>query len=104
MVETVFLRELIVSQRPVMIRLTEGRDIAAVVLGQDSETLLVQRPQHVDERSLIYKRSISVITPSEEQKPDDKHTNEQPAAWYQPAGDDSGRGGGKPPERPVPRH
>ncbi len=104
MVETGFLRELIVTHRPVMIRLTEGRDIAAILLGQDGETVLVQRHK-AEDRALIYKRSISVITPSEEEdKPNAGHTNEQPAAAHQPAGHEPGRGGGASHGHPVPRH
>ena len=103
MVEAGFLRELIVSHRPVMIRLTEGRDIFATLLGQDGETVLVQRHE-AEDRALIYKRSISVITPTKDEKTDDGHTNEQPAAGHQPAGHESGRGSGAPYGCPVPRH
>lgn len=96
MVEAALLREMIHDRRAVTIRLLEGRDIFAIVLSQDADTLLVQRPG-TGERSLIYKRAVSVITPTEGQEITNEHdTNEVPDAGHQPPGGGSGRGGAAP--------
>lgn len=60
--ETAFIDRLIEKADPVMIRLLEGRDISAVPIAQDREAIIFKR-EHSDEKLLIYKRAISVITP-----------------------------------------
>ena len=60
---TAFIDALISSKRAATFRLTEGRDIMAVPVAQDGESVVVRRGKS-EELSLIYKKAISVITPS----------------------------------------
>lgn len=59
---TSFLDSLISSGLPVTIRLTEGRDIQAVPVAQDADSILIRRDAN-GEVALVYKRAISLITP-----------------------------------------
>lgn len=72
MAESAYIGDLIRDHQNVMIRLAEGRDIFGMILSQDAESVLVQRFRSMD-RSMIYKRAISVITPviKEQENTDD---------------------------------
>lgn len=61
--ETEFIDDLINKGKPTVIRLLEGRDILALPIAQDADAIIVKR-EHSGETSIIYKRAISVITPS----------------------------------------
>jgi sRNA-binding regulator protein Hfq len=61
--ETEYLDDLIKREQQVTIRLSEGRDISAVLTGHDPSAVIA-RNARTGRTSLIYKRSISVITPA----------------------------------------
>lgn len=58
---TMFLNDLIARGQEVTIRLCEGRDIQAVPVAQDADSIVVRRPS--GDTALIYKKAVSVITP-----------------------------------------
>lgn len=62
MYETSFLDGLIARGQEVTIRLCEGRDIQAVPVAQDALSIVVRRPS--GDEALIFKKAISVITPT----------------------------------------
>jgi sRNA-binding regulator protein Hfq len=61
--ETSYIDAIIRSRRPVMIRLLEGRDISAVPIAQDRDVIIISNNNEKD-TSMIYKKAISVITPT----------------------------------------
>lgn len=61
--EQTLLNELIRRGKPVNFRLLEARDIFAVPVAFDAESIIVEGNQP-GEYALLYKRAISVITPS----------------------------------------
>lgn len=60
---TLFLENLINRGIPATFRLLEAKDIQGVPVAQDDESIIVMRDGSV-ETTLIYKKAISVITPS----------------------------------------
>lgn len=58
-----FIDNLIAHGQEAIIRLCEGRDIQAMPLAQDTDSVIVRRAS--GETALIYKKAISVITPIE---------------------------------------
>ncbi len=64
---TTFLDNMISLNQEATIRLCEGRDIQAVPVAQDDDSIVVRRPS--GETALIYKKAISVITPISKDKP-----------------------------------
>lgn len=63
MSETEYLDNLVKDERLVMIRLTEGRDISAVPVAHDGSAIIIKNVR-TGNTSLIYKKAISVITPT----------------------------------------
>jgi sRNA-binding regulator protein Hfq len=63
MSESEYLDDLIKKGQLVMIRLTEGRDISAMPVAYDDAAIIVKNV-HTGNTSLIYKKAISVITPT----------------------------------------
>jgi sRNA-binding regulator protein Hfq len=61
--ETSFIDNLVDKGQPVIIRLLEGKDIMAIPVAHDGETIIIKK-NHSEETSMIYKRAISVITPA----------------------------------------
>jgi sRNA-binding regulator protein Hfq len=61
--EAEYLDDLITKGKQVMIRLMEGRDISAVPIAHD-EAAVVIKNAHTGNTSLVYKKAISVITPT----------------------------------------
>ena len=64
---TVFLENMITHGQECVFRLCEGRDIQAVPVAQDDDSIVVRRTS--GETALIYKKAISVITPIAKDKP-----------------------------------
>lgn len=61
--ETEYLEDLIKREQLVIFRLSEGRDISAVPIAQDEDAIIVKN-KGTGCTSMIYKKSISVITPA----------------------------------------
>lgn len=61
--ETSYIDAIIKENMPVMIRLLEGRDISAVPIAQDRDVIII-RNANAKGTSMIYKKAISVITPT----------------------------------------
>ncbi len=59
---TQYIDNLITHGQEVTIRLCEGRDIQAVPIAQDADSIVISRI--TGETALIYKKAISVITPN----------------------------------------
>lgn len=61
--EQEYLDDLIHNGRQAMFRLSEGRDISAVPVAHDASVIIVKNVL-TGNTSMIYKKAISIITPT----------------------------------------